>query len=406
MRTLVILASLLAACVPDYGNGELRCSVPDHRCPDGYHCSMPDDTCWTDGLDPDLSVGGDDLSGPDDIGPDDGAADGMVVVCDPVAQSGCAANQKCAWIRDQAAPGAVSGHIGCAPDGPLAFDGACTWGPSGGMTGYDNCEKGYVCNAPPNVEAASGKCAAVCNPTAVTVAAGACGTSFSCFPYEGYFGAPPVAGLCDATCNALTQTRDYDSAANCGSTSGNAMGCYGTPSQDAHPTQFTCQRVFHSNLMSDAIAYDPAIGGNAVNGCAPGYEPLLFQNQAAQTANDQMKVICVALCQPGDTSSAAPANAKGLVGSGHTCPNAGAGGNHECRYWWMIEGPNTPRSTFSNSVGYCVDYTLYTYDPAAFGMAGSPMTWPSCTALSPTAHNFDPIMSDAKVWGCVSTSAQ
>jgi len=107
-------------------------------------------------------------------------------------------------------------------------------------------------------------------------------------------------------------------------------------------------------------------------------------------------VICMALCKPADTSSSNPGNAAGLPGSGFTCPDRGALAPAECRYWWWLENMS---SQYRNTLGFCVDPTKYRYDS---NRDMTPDTvWPSCTTLSPTAHNFDATLSDAAAWGCV-----
>ena len=78
---------------------------------------------------------------------------------------------------------------------------------------------------------------------------------------------------------------------------------------------------------------------------------------------------------------------------------AGAGGTHECRYWWYQENTSAFQfpDAFSNALGYCIDYTKYT-DPYKSGTTIVPE--PSCTTLSTTAHTYDAIVSDAQFWGC------
>lgn len=398
-RAGFLVAVMLVSCTPDFVNGDLKCSVPDRRCPDGFYCA-DDDTCWELGSAPDLSMGSDDLNA-DDMSSDDGI-DAMSTVCDPVAQTGCPSGQRCTWIRDQASAAAQTGHIGCAPDGNVGLDGACTWGPSG-TTGYDDCKAGLVCDAPTNTDSAAGNCTNICVADAQGTTPGACYSGWGCTFFAGYFDKPaeaPTLGLCEHTCDPVTQKRDGDFAPNCGGTAGNPLGCYGAPDVGLlGQTQFVCVRVLHPNFKSDALAYDPAVGGVVFNSCAPGYEPLLLQNQAA--SGDKTKTICVALCKPGDTSSSATANAGGLVGSGHTCADSGAGGTHECRYWWFLEQNS---SRYSDTVGFCIDYTLYTYDATPFGGTANTVD-PSCTTLSPSGHKFDPMISDAKIWGCLNSVA-
>src|ERR1041384_8183405 len=73
----------------------------------------------------------------------DGApTDVPIGACNPLTQTGCNAGEKCTWINDQDNP--PIGHVGCAPDGTIALDGACTDPPAGPM-GYDTCVKGTVC---------------------------------------------------------------------------------------------------------------------------------------------------------------------------------------------------------------------------------------------------------------------
>ena len=52
-RFLVVFAFVLAAGCGKLkiGNGQLRCSVADAQCPDGYHCAS-DRACWKNGQDP------------------------------------------------------------------------------------------------------------------------------------------------------------------------------------------------------------------------------------------------------------------------------------------------------------------------------------------------------------------
>ena len=70
----------------------------------------------------------------------------------------------------------------------------------------------------------------------------------------------------------------------------------------------------------------------------------------------------------------------------YTCPAAGAAAPHECRYWWWLQ--NTTSASFpdalSNTMGFCIDYTKYTGDKTGAGTT----PYPSCTALSATAHTL------------------
>src|ERR1051325_2581699 len=75
----------------------------------------------------------------------DPGVDPSAQLCDPVEQTGCDPGQKCTWVRDQASYSAYSGELACVPDGTVELDGNCTYGLSGGGSGYDNCKKGLIC---------------------------------------------------------------------------------------------------------------------------------------------------------------------------------------------------------------------------------------------------------------------
>jgi hypothetical protein len=342
-----------------------------------------------------------------------GTPDTPTAVCNPVAQTGCNTGEKCTWIRIQASATTQIGQLGCVPDGTVAKNGACAWGAAGAATGYDNCVKGNICLASSRTDKATGVCLGICDTTAAAGAAGACETGYACGRYVNFFqnaGDPSTTtGLCDPTCNPLAQTRDYDNAAHCGgpldANNKPTKACIGLPSSDATPSEFTCGNVLDPTKVGDTFAYDTNLGGVFLNSCAAGYIPLLYQNTAAAKAMDEMKVICVAYCQPAPTSSTAKTMAGGT--SPYTCAAAGTGGTHECRYWWFLEDSTTPVSQWSNGLGYCFDYTNYQYDGT---MLHPPRTAtendPSCTTLSDTAKTFDAgtggsqTVPDNIFWGC------
>ena len=293
--------------------------------------------------------------------------------CDPLAQTSCLSNERCGWV----ASSATAGHAVCLPDGTVAQGGACVAGAYGEATGFDNCQRGLAC--------ANGQCQPICKTSPDS-----CGTHFVCTSSSSIFysNGASLAGVCAPTCNPLTQARDYDGAAACGSptsptSASPALGCFGK-------SVFTCGKVVYPNNKSDAPAAGPTSGGFFLNGCAPGYLPVL----TAMTGSAQ--TICVALCQPGPTSVGATAQAAGVAP--YTCPAAGAAAPHECRYWWWLQ--NTTSASFpdalSNTMGFCIDYTKYTGDKTGAGTT----PYPSCTTLSATAHTYDATLTDAQYWGC------
>ena len=303
----------------------------------------------------------------------DAGTDAAPIPCDPLAQTSCLSNERCSWI----ATSATAGHAVCLADGTVGQGGACAAGAYGEATGFDNCRRGLAC--------ANGQCQPICK-----ISPDSCGAHFVCTTYSSVFysNGTSVAGVCAPTCNPLTQARDYDGAAACGSPSSPtsalpALGCFGK-------SVFTCAKVVYPNNKSDAPAAGPASGGFFLNGCAPGYLPVL----TAMTGSTQ--TICVALCEPGPTSVGSTAQAAGVTP--YTCPAAGAAAPHECRYWWWLQ--NTTSASFpdalSNTMGFCIDYTKYTGDRTGAGTT----PYPSCTALSATAHSYDATLTDAQYWGC------
>ena len=293
---------------------------------------------------------------------------GGSAICDPVAQTGCQASQRCTWIITSV----TTGHNACIADGTVNVGGACAYGAPGETTGFDNCKKGATC--------LSGTCRTICSKVPES-----CPGSYGCNHYEGAAFDPDGTlgiGVCDPICDPLTQTRLTDGAPACGSPNPSAptLGCFGFPDRN-----FVC-----APIISTTKTHNVPAGTPYTNACAPGFEPLLLDMTGGTT------VICMALCKPADTSSSNPGNAAGLPGSGFTCPDRGALAPAECRYWWWLENMS---SQYRNTLGFCVDPTKYRYDS---NRDMTPDTvWPSCTTLSPTAHNFDATLSDAAAWGCV-----
>ena len=320
-----------------------------------------------------------------DVGPGDAAVasdrstgtDASVDGCNPETQEPCASPARCTWVRIAA----EQGHFGCVAAGSVAAQQTCTVGASGESTGFDDCQRGLFCSGTGDT------CKAIC-----TLTSDNCASHFACQQFAGVFannGAQPAYGLCEATCNPLTQTRDFDGAPACGSPNPAqpSLGCVGRPD-----FPFTCAHAGDPNRTSDVPAADH--GGQVyLNSCAPGYLPLLRRSNADST------VLCIALCQPGPTDQSSPANAAGLVGSAYTCPARGAGGTHECRYWWWLEDMTaaTWPTSLSNTIGYCIDYTQYQYDSNNDTIADT--TFPSCTTLT-SGDSDGNGTADTLDWGC------
>lgn len=308
----------------------------------------------------------------------------VLTACNPVAQTGCSAGKKCTWIRTSSSTS--TGALGCAPAGTVDVGGTCQYGADGAMTGYDNCRGGQACLAP-MTSAAQGTCEKVCdssNNLSCTPS-----SQWACETYSGYFansGSPASAGLCQAQCNPLTQARLTDGAAACGSPdpANPTRGCYGMPgSGTGQSSVFTCAAAGPSNMTEGVVVS----GVVYLNSCAPGYMPLLRQSTGSSN------VICSAFCSPSATSLQSHPSPGGLAPD--SCQAKGGGATDECRFWWWIEAPGAPVSSWSNGLGFCLNYPNYTYPTG-----GGNQTYPSCTTLDDTAHNFDSIANDAQFWGC------
>ena len=379
------------ACAAD-GGGYETCICSGSPDADVAAQDLPGDEASAAEALQDEGLAGDVAGGEDVPGTDEAGAEVAPAPCDMVAQTGCGAGERCAWIRDQVDP-KPSGAPGCVAEGTADVNGPCSYGATGTATGFDNCRKGLTCLAT-YAEQATGVCRAVCDLTAAPGSSGACVGPYVCGAYSDFLGTgPQTVGLCDPTCDPLTQQRLADGAPYCGGTAGPSLGCYGGPSVDPSPSHFICAKAGPATNVSDTACDQN--GMCFLNGCAPGFLALLHASNSDPTP------ICVALCEPGDTSQAAPGNAQGKVGSGHTCPDAGAGGTHECRYWRWLEGADTPVSSFSAGLGFCMDYTKYLYD--SNGDQSLDAAYPSCTTLSATGHTFSDAVSDTQYWGCEAT---
>jgi len=344
--------------------------------------------------------------------------DAPPAVCNPLTQTGCNTGEKCTWIVDAVSPQYV-GHIGCAPDGAVAVDAACTYG-APGATGYDNCTAGLVCSG--YAQAGSGTCKAICdnqggNPM--------CDATHACVTYSGLFStgtaSPAAAGVCDLACNPLDDN-DFDGSGSAlsrvGTTCGSAsIGCYGYPSFGSPPaTAWSCTTDLHYGTpLQHRTACDSTTGCTDtsgtlyVNACNQGYLPLFYD----QTGSTQ--VDCIAMCKPIDCYAGnCGSNDVNRIGAApHRCSTPDALGNfgsdENCEYLWSEELDSTNNwlpSANSNTVGFCFDHSKYKYDPT--GGNNPTIAYPSCEQLQLTATGTDPndplTYFSAVDFGCVSTT--
>ena len=270
------------------------------------------------------------------------------------------------------------GKLGCVPDGTVANGGACTQGPVGETTGFDNCAAGNIC--------ISGVCQDICGFD--NSANAACADGYSCTRYSGLFSngdEDPVAGACKASCNPLTQMVTGGGACP------NGEGCYTLTS--ATTTVAVCAGA--GNITHG----QPITGTPFANSCAPGHQP----RRPGPGLNTWE---CGALCGPADVTSTTNMTSEGGV-TPYTCESKGASppdsatAGESCRYFWARE-PFDELSPFSNTLGFCWKHAIYMYDSNNDMMPDAP--FPRCITLT-TGDVVPPIgnppHNDAMYFWCV-----
>jgi len=292
----------------------------------------------------------------------------LTTSCNPTAppgMQGCLTGQKCTWINVTDVP-APCGKLGCVPDGRVDLAGACTRGPSGETTGFDDCRAGLICIE--NV------CRDICGFDGS--ASAACESGYNCTRYADTFANGddfPLTGACIAGCDPLTQMK---SSSNPPEGCGEGMGCYLVTGQTE--TTAVC-------ASTGALMHDQDIVGTAyANSCVPGAQP---RRKDALTQDLE----CGGLCRMVDVRMGVnEASEGGEVTSSTTdidscqatwgapSPSDALEGE-SCRYWRGRE-PFDALSPYSNTVGWCFEHATYLYD------SDRDMTpdrlFPRCTALT------------------------
>jgi len=326
MRVLVALtvAVGVAGCFnPTYQNPE--CS-PLGECPDGLMCG-PENICVAAPGDLDASLIDSTIDAPDGM-----AADANTSICDVHEQVTCPDGWKCSAVMEQG--GKVQAH--CVPDGAIGVDGFCEpYILEEELTGYryDDCRRGSLC--------ANNVCKAFCNVSQGPDACG--GPTYVCVNYA-ILPNDPELGLCDPTCDPVSQIRLSDGQSWCGSTNTvqPERTCVGQPNGP-----FFCANTVDVNALHGTLINPPYL-----NGCAAGFMPYMPDPNMSGGA------ICAAMCRPQETSMVMPAGAQGQPGSGYTCPDRGAF-NAECRFVSMIQDMSQPGFGDHDEVGFCLDYQNY-----------------------------------------------
>ncbi len=311
------------------------------------------------------------------------------MACNPIAQTGCMANQKCTWIVDaNANPTTMTaqiGHVDCvAVDATAVPDGmTCVPAMAGVSGGADNCAKGDVC--------ISGVCKQICDPQLASGAgAGACDTTHACLSYRGVFESTGIstAGACEVGCDPLTQQLATTKAEACGSADPTK------PTGTCVPTtgefkSFACAPALTQSLtLTDRMTPLGDSRGFFGNGCAPGFLPFFFED-----GSGAMKTLCSGMCAPvkmdstiyaadmamnpdingGDPNALGklPGDMKAIAGHA-TCQIGVKGslsqaeGTEDCRFIWAPlaisanqQNPTPVDTPYNNTLGMCFAYSKF-----------------------------------------------
>jgi len=328
--------------------------------------------------------------------------------CDPLTQTGCAAGEKCTNIGNLA----VS-KVGCAPVGTAEVGCPCSLGQEGPFTGYDDCVAGSVCTSGPGASVGSRVCRPICG---LQGAAPTCGGGTTCVTYGKLFevGGSPVAGVCDDTCDPLTQCTSVSQRPNaCGSADPTMpdRSCIGVSSYRCNWTSVT-----NVTLTDRQVPRTNASGLPYVNGCAPGFIPLYY----SMTGSTQ--TLCTGFCAAletdntpahvnngkGDPTALAklPTAAKPLVGDG-TCEigKKGSDASSKCLFIWPLledgQGalpPDFANSSLVDTLGVCMAISFFRYDSNNDTTPDTP--FPDCATLPPRSAATTTPFDDAADWSC------
>ncbi len=340
----------------DMGTGFGACLCEDNV-DSGLRDAMTDANATTDADDTDATAAIDGSMAEDaaaDAAQDAGESTG----CSLTTHAGCEANERCAWV-------ALSGTTGvarCVPNGVVPVAGACSRGPDGVDTGYDNCARGGIC--------INGHCSAVCDSSV----SDSCGLDV-CVRYAGLFdpdatdNETPITGACVLACDPVSQ--ELRTGGPCGA----GLGCF------AGPGGATCAPSTRTLTHGQAITGSPFL-----NACAAGHMPIA---NAAGTG-----YLCVAHCRPVITSFESPAGVAGQAP--YSCPSRGAASPpHECVF---ARFEPTLSAAGLDNVGFCLDRTDRTYDDDQ-NPETPEVSEPSCTALSVDDDNLNGTPDNAEL-GC------
>jgi hypothetical protein len=244
----------------------------------------------------------------------------------------------------------------------------------------------------------------------------------SCTNYADFFdvGGTAVAGVCDPSCDPLTQ--DLKVGTNktaCGSTMA-AMpnkGCYGY-------SDFSCAPAGDNTKLDRAMPSTNSAGNPYLNGCAPGFVPLVYEMTGST------KTLCTGLCAAletdnttsttqvaGASQTAHNAASKGDAAAlgklptdatavaAHAACGAAAKGSEAtsvCKYLWpalVDSAGNLAMTQYTDKLGYCVALAHYNYDND-MNAATPNIPFPACNTKPPRSAATTMDDDDAADWGC------
>ena len=185
--------------------------------------------------------------------------------CDPVEQTGCDPNQKCAPVLISGDP--MEAETRCVPNGDKAFQEPCSFGDPGD-NGFDDCSEGLTC--------LDGECFPICS-----------GDPDSCLPADGF----------DQKCLGVEVFfEDRHSTGVC------FLQC--------DPVRQDCTRPGQSCFLSVELAATVCSGSASdktqdepcefINECAPGHGCTLKMPMSSG-------LFCAAFCDPSDDAGGCPA---------------------------------------------------------------------------------------------------
>jgi hypothetical protein len=235
-------------------------------------------------------------------------AGGPPQACNPVAQTGCDAGEKCAHLVESDSP--LLSRTTCVPNGNVPLGGQCAVGAPGPSTGYDDCAAGGHCSG--------SVCTEIC-----TQAPDSCPQEASCVPFSGLFSDLDGLGLCQAQCDVMAQ--------NCC----DGDGCYVSLSSG----ESSC-----APAVPETMGGMPGRQGDAcmfLNTCDVGFGCTLIDDPVNTTGN-----VCAKFCDP-------------AMAGGPTCDDTGTATTCTQINTFYADADNVP-----DEVGFCIDCAVWTDVPA------------------------------------------